>query len=308
MAIRGIVVDVSGTLLTDRGPVDGLTEFWAACKDQGLKIIVASNKPEEVRRLRELGFKGDFEATPGSVKARKPSPKFVAIPADVLGLKVSDLVYLGDDDLTDAVCASHAKIPYLRATWANPTGRYGIAIDNLTSATRFISLYFTKEHPWFWMADGRDSAGRAFTYRAIVDCRTINVDQARIKSAAVRVLKDRTDVHLRPFFNNHLLTSLYLGGLVDNLDLWTTYPGHDQGSTGHTVLAPFLQDVSSQFRDSYLPLLVRIQGRKAAVFSGGRTTSPLSESRYEPSKWTSGTLEGLEGGESWLSTISRQAA
>jgi len=284
MAIRGIVVDVSRTLLTDRGPVDGLGEFWAACKDQGLKIIVASNQPQEVRRLRALGFKGDFEATPWSVRARKPSPEFVAVPARALGLEIRDLVYLGDDDFNDAVCASHAKIPYLRAAWANLTGQYGIPVDSLTSAARFIDLFLTKEHPWFWMADGRDSAGRAFTYRAIVDCRTVDVDQARIKAAAVRVLKDGTNVRLRPFFNYHLLTSLYLGGLVDNLDLWTTYPSHDQGSRGHSVLAPFLQDVSKQFRDSYLPLLVRHTESQSSRRQRWKSSTPTFEEQVRTVK------------------------
>jgi len=293
--IRGIVVDVSRTLLTDRGPVDGLTDFWAACKGHGLKIIVASNQSREVGRLRALGFKGDFEATPQSVKARKPSPDFVVVPAHALGLEVSDLVYLGDDDFNDAVCASHAKIPYLRAGWANPTGQYGIAVDHLTSVAQFIDLYLMKKYPWFWMADGQDLAGRAFTYRAIVDCRTLDEDQARIKAAAVRVLKDRTNLRLRPFFNNHLLTSLYLGGLVGNLDLWTTYPGHDQGSTGHSVLAPFLQDVSKQFRDSYLPLLVRHTESQSSRRQRIKSNTPTFQEQMRTVKVTEQYSKRIEG-------------
>ncbi len=248
MPIRGVVLDVSKTLLSPRGEaVSGLGGLWSYCTDNGLRIIVASNQQTEVKRLRALGYEPDFVALPSNIGKRKPSGDFVTIPAERLGVGRNELVYLGDDDMTDAVCASHARVPYLRAAWAEPDGQYGIPLASLHDVVRYLRVFGTKQHHWFWAVDGCDSEGRTVTCRAMVDCRTIDPAQERVKSFARSVLKDGTTAY-RPFFFNHLLVSLYFSGLADRFDLWTTYPSHNVGSTGQTVLAEFVGPVSQLFR------------------------------------------------------------
>ena len=262
MSLQGLVVDVSGTLLGPDGPHDGIDDLWNLCRAHQIKIIAASNRPADVERLVRAGYSVDFKAVPASVTARgeqivrKPSPKFVTVPAQRLGLAISQMVYLGDSERTDAYCAEHARIPFLRADWAANSTRYGIGLPTLRSATTFLETFLLKDNPWFWAADGTDSCGRAYAYRALLDCRDDYGARSEVRDLAKAVLK-RESPQFRDFFLYHLLMSLHLSGSTQGIDLWTTYPGHDLGSTGHAVIQRFLVANSSQFHDTALPLFVR---------------------------------------------------
>ncbi len=265
MPIRGVVLDVSETLLDSRGmPVPGLDDFWLFLRERQIRIIVASNQRSEVNRLLQLGYKPDAVALPDNIGNRKPSGAFVTVPAERLELRLSELIYVGDNDKTDAICASWAGIPYLRANWADPkgksyigpNGKYGIGLGSLSGVSRYIQIFLLKETPWFGSSDGKDSSGRPFRYRAMVDCRNFNPQQSVLKDAAVSVLKDGA-LQDNPFFLHHLLASLHLSGIASQLDYWTTYPSSTGGSQGHPVLSSFLGDVSPQFRDKHSSLLVR---------------------------------------------------
>jgi len=257
MPIRGVVVDVSDTLLrTNNELVDGVALFWRYCNERDIKIIVASNQQSSIDRLRQLGYTGAFSSTRKIIGKSKGSPEWVTTPASRFELDLNSMVYIGDHDFNDAVTAAHAKIPYIRAAWANPTGKYGIGLDSLERVTRYLDIFMSKEHYWFWRVDGTDTLGQAFKYRAMVDCRTNDPAQSSIKQAATDVLKGRS-LRRRAFFLHHLLTSLFMSGIATSVDYWTTYPGHEQGSQGHDILGTFLQDASKLFADKYLPLLHR---------------------------------------------------
>src|SRR4051812_588037 len=85
VSVRGVVVDVSDTLLQAGRPVGGIDELWNMCRRRGLRIIVASNQPFELQRLRSAGYKADYEADPAKMGIRKPSPLFILSPAADFG-------------------------------------------------------------------------------------------------------------------------------------------------------------------------------------------------------------------------------
>ncbi len=81
-------------------PYDGICELLASLKGQGIKIAVLSNKPHEetINVVESLFGKGYFDVIQGQKEnvAIKPSPEGAFRILERLGLKPSELLYLGD--------------------------------------------------------------------------------------------------------------------------------------------------------------------------------------------------------------------
>ena len=255
MAIRGIVIDVSETLIHDGQLVPEAQRFWEGCRLLGLKIIVAATHQSDADRLKQLGLEGDVVASRESLKVNKPSPKYITVPAESLGLKMRELVYIGDSQ-NDAFCAARAKIPFLRADWAAPDHTYGIPMPDIRTAGRFIHIYLTKAEPWFWSIDRLDNCGRPYRYRTMIDGRTRVNGNGQVVLAARELLKNGVQTY-RWFFFYHLIASLHLSGLLEEVDYWTTYPSSARGSTGHSGIAEAISPLAKLFHDTYQPLLLR---------------------------------------------------
>ncbi len=81
MPIKGIVVDVSDTLLRPNNElVDGVARFWQYCNERDIKVIVASNHQSSIDRLRQLGYTGAFSSTRNIIGKSKGSPEWVTTP------------------------------------------------------------------------------------------------------------------------------------------------------------------------------------------------------------------------------------
>lgn len=81
-------------------PYDGIRELLTALKGKGLKITVLSNKPhaQTIDVVETLFGKDYFDVIQGQKPEVpiKPSPAGVYQILDLLGLKVEDILYLGD--------------------------------------------------------------------------------------------------------------------------------------------------------------------------------------------------------------------
>ena len=72
------------------------------------------------------------------------------------------------------------------------------------------------------------------------------------------------------FLLNQLFCSIYLDDLPQNLDYWTTYPGHAKGSEINKFMSQFLERGVKEFRDKYIPIFHR---HSTAVKSAFKRTS-----------------------------------
>jgi hypothetical protein len=266
--VRAIVFDVSDTLVGPHGLVDGVPELWDFCAQHAIKRFVAATHPSDIGRLHAHGIweDGGFAGRDRGVTINKGSTEFVTRPAREAGVALSDIIYVGDNDKTDARTAANARVPYFRATWAHPhgqAGKYGIPVSSVRALMDYISLYLLKQRLWYWGTSGHDARGRPFSYRAVADCLSINATWAQSHFAviATSVLKDKdnTSPYRRylPFFQHQLLSSLYLANWAQESDLWAVVPGHTTTSHVHPVLSPLVKEASTLSRHRPAELLVR---------------------------------------------------
>jgi len=266
--LRAIVFDVSDTLVGPNGLVDGVPELWDFCAQCGIKRFVAATHRSDIGQLHAHGIweDGGFAGRDPGVSINKGSTEFITRPAREANVPLSDIIYVGDNDKTDARTAANAKVPYFRAMWARPhgqTGQYGIPMASVRALIDYISLYLLKEHSWYWSALGHDAHGRPFNYRAVADCLSINAPaaQAHFATIATNVLKDKDNRspyrRYLPFFQHQLLASLYLANWAQESDLWAVVPGHTTSSQIHPVLSPFVKEASILSRGRPVELLVR---------------------------------------------------
>lgn len=101
-------------------PYAGIRELLAALKERGVCLAVLSNKPhaETVNVIESLFGKGCFDVIQGQKDnvAIKPSPEGVFRILEQLGLKASDILYLGDT-ATDMKTGKAAGAFTIGALW-----------------------------------------------------------------------------------------------------------------------------------------------------------------------------------------------
>ena len=100
-------------------PYGGIPETLAALREQGVRLAVASNKPDgAVKRLAERYFPGLFNAAVGDRMGLrvKPSPDLLLVAMQLLHADPSETVYIGDSDV-DIATAANTGITCVSVGW-----------------------------------------------------------------------------------------------------------------------------------------------------------------------------------------------
>ena len=100
-------------------PYDGITDIMRTLRARGIRVAVASNKPEAmVKKLCEYHFPGLVDAAVGDVdgRARKPQPDMINAVLERLGASRSGAVYIGDTEV-DVQTAQNARLPVIAVGW-----------------------------------------------------------------------------------------------------------------------------------------------------------------------------------------------
>ena len=104
-------------MLDDTRPYPGVVETLTALMDQGARLAVCTNKPEEPARriLTATGLAPFFEGVVGgdTLPTRKPAPEPVFHAMGLLG--ASTAVFVGDSEI-DAAAAQAAGLPFFLFT------------------------------------------------------------------------------------------------------------------------------------------------------------------------------------------------
>lgn len=259
MTLKAVIFDLGDTLIVGNNAVPGTPEIIQKLKSQNIKIVVISNRPktEGQGKLLSVGISIDLLVTQEDTHVKKGSPEFVDYPCRILGLSRNEVILVGHSKL-DMWTASNAKIVFINVQWAPQEHEYGIKIDSPSELDDFIFNIFLKEHFWYWRLDETDAQGRKIQIRSLID--GFGAGIVGLRKKLINLLKLKIDqkingTSLRTFLVHHILASIYLSGLYETVDFWTTYPGHKIGS-GNEVMDEFLTLTSQLFRDKYLRSLI----------------------------------------------------
>lgn len=101
-------------------PYDGIPQCLGSLKQRGVRLAVASNKPDAFSKMIVYSVFGDklFSAVTGSREGvpKKPQPDIIdSILTELSGAK-SDCVLIGDSDV-DVQTAKNAGIPCIGCSW-----------------------------------------------------------------------------------------------------------------------------------------------------------------------------------------------
>ena len=100
-------------------PYDGIVDVMRALRERGIRVAVASNKPEAmVRKLCDYHFPGLVDAVVGDVdgRERKPQRDMIDAVLAALGASHSGAVYVGDTEV-DVQTAQNADLPVIAVGW-----------------------------------------------------------------------------------------------------------------------------------------------------------------------------------------------
>lgn len=101
------------------GPYPGILALLKNLKEMNYKLAVVSNKHKYlVEELNHNIFKDYFDFSMGEVKGIpiKPEPDMLYMALDHLGLKKSEVLFIGDSDV-DMITANNADITSIGVTW-----------------------------------------------------------------------------------------------------------------------------------------------------------------------------------------------
>ena len=100
-------------------PYGGIADVMRALRARGIRVAVASNKPEAtVKTLCEYHFPGLVDAAGGDVEGRRRKPERDMIDAVLaaLGAPHDGAVYVGDTEV-DVQTAQNADLPVIAVGW-----------------------------------------------------------------------------------------------------------------------------------------------------------------------------------------------
>lgn len=104
---RGVIFDIDNTLVPHNAPADeSIMGFFDMLNKTGFKTFLLSNNAEE----RAKRFCEDVSAEGYIYKAGKPSPKGYLKAAEDMGLKATEVIFVGDQIFTDIWGANNAGI------------------------------------------------------------------------------------------------------------------------------------------------------------------------------------------------------
>lgn len=106
--------------LDNTRPYSGMLETVRAIKENGMKLAVASNKPQKFTERIVRHFFGletfDYILGSNGVRPRKPEPDIVAELLSCLAVSAEGTVLIGDSDV-DMLTAANAGITSIGCTW-----------------------------------------------------------------------------------------------------------------------------------------------------------------------------------------------
>ena len=100
-------------------PYGGITDVMRALRARGIRVAVASNKPEAmVKKLCDYHFPALVDAAVGDVEGRERKPHSDMIDAVLrtLGVSRSGAVYIGDTEV-DVQTGQNADLPVIAVSW-----------------------------------------------------------------------------------------------------------------------------------------------------------------------------------------------
>jgi len=265
--IKVIIFDGDGTLQFPN-PSEEMRNFIALLPELGITMAIASNGS---RRQIINNFEAadldvpDIIVTPadlGTTSAgrliKKPSPDFVYRIRKLTQVELNEIMYVGDDDNTDAFCAINAGVLPLAAKYstANTPRNYGFQITTPSNLEGYIKRFAKQKEPYFGWSFQNPELG--------VDTRAVFGDQGSLKESLRSILKEEKDQNIgknqisaRVLLFMSFMTQLYLSGISTQIDVVAVYPGHMTGKFNKT-LSVFLDYTAKLFNDKfYRDLLVR---------------------------------------------------
>lgn len=261
MSIEAAILDLDGTTIAPDGSVvQGMNEVIGRLHELEVQVVIFSNRPkrEGLVKIQSLTASPDLFVTKQQTKVSKGSPKWIQYVCDTLGIEPNKLIYLGDHEL-DMRTAVNSKVVYLNAQWSNPSFPYGIQLSSPALLPTIIEHFFLKTALWHWRLDTVDAAKRPVVAKSMIDGDAAGISELRYKLLGWTKYGISSPVGPFPlsmFVMLHLLASIYLDGLYEYADWWTTYPGSSGGV--NPAMQDFLNSVAKMFHDRFIPdLLIR---------------------------------------------------
>jgi hypothetical protein len=257
MGVRAVIVDLDGTLTS--GPKQlhpGVEEMLAALRADGLRVVIASSRPQAQARVESLGLKVDLVLDRDAIGASKGSALWVRAVEAAYSLSPHEIIWLGDSD-QDMRSAVNGSVIYMHAGWSGSEYRYGVLMREPRRLPVIVARCLAKASDWYWTLNTSDGDARKVRVRALMDPECGGTPGLR--AGLKEMLKQRDQIPpfgpiTTVFF--HLLGSIYSSRLHTETDVWTIYPG--RAGRLSRVLGPFAEEASRLFRDRYVPdLLVR---------------------------------------------------
>lgn len=265
--IKVLVCDGDGTLSLSN-PSSQVKQLLQALPGLGIQLAVASNAPNRLtveNRFQRAGLPiPNVIVTRAEIGTPKPSPDFIYRIRAETGANLNEIVYIGDDDKTDAFCAINAKVLPFTAHYST-SGKpmdYGLPVPSVEALLDYLSTYAHQSPPYFgWNFNGdcSDTKTNISIYALFGQHGDLGLTRP-----LTRLLKNREDVvvgvknnHLGSILFHYAVSQTYLSGLIQEIDTVTVYPGHNINSL-NPVLATFSADFPKFFKQKQMPqLLVR---------------------------------------------------
>lgn len=271
--IKMVIFDGDGTLEFP-SPSPAIHELLSYMRLTGIKIGVATNQSSEQQVRRKFQIAGlpepDCVATPQEIGKRKPAPDFVRHLQKAAGVQLNEIIFLGDDDTTDAFCAINANVLPARAAYSRSASnmKYGLPFLSPQSFHKYLNTFGSQTEPYFGWVYSNDAQK--------IDSRALICDQGEIKTEIREVLKNSVNVTIGPnktplaaILIYYLVSQGFLSGTFQEVDWITVFPGHQCGSKGSAVLRQNMPLVASLFRDSFIDdLLIRHQDAPKSQYQG----------------------------------------
>ncbi len=271
MPIKGVLIDISGTLISRRDWVPGMPELLDFLRGAGITPVLVSNPMSQRGLERAINenkpLEGAIGLTAERIGKKKGSPLWIDTACEALDCRADELVYVGDSKY-DMYTASSRDVVYFHAGWAAPHDRYGLNVETPKDLVLILKHIFLKRELWYWRLDSFDGHGRPVSVRTLIDGN--GAEMPGLKSDLISLKNGYNaplgNISLRTFLILDLLASLYLEGLCSELGVWTTYPGSRGGV--NPLSGPLLATAAALFAPrSWNPeLLIRHTATKASHF------------------------------------------
>jgi len=274
--IKVVISDGNGTLQLPN-PSDEMKNLIVQLLSKGVKIAVASNsnKTSIKQRFKKAGLPEPcIIVTPEDLgNKKKPAPDFIYKVRDTAQVKLNEIVYIGDDDRTDILCAINARILPIAAVYSpsKKSLNYGLPFDKVEDLQDYLFTFGMQGNYFGWIYSSSST-----------DVRALIGDHTGLTETLKKVLKEQKDIEIgstrkisvRNLLFLYLITQCYLSGLIINIDWITIYPGHSQNSLNST-LHQYSESITRIFREKFVPDLIlrhkdapesKFQGKKRNIF------------------------------------------